>query len=209
MVAVTRLANNEFKAHHAGYLRRALLAAVVLHFLLFAFSPPITFKPYRLPEEPAVVFIEDVRAITLPDPPKEVECPGVMPGPYEKYVEEKVEPDPPPPPDLPPAPPTPKPPTATVSFLAYEKLPVPIEFVQPEYPALAREAGIEGMVRMKVVVGKDGKVVSATVISSDVTPAMERAARKAALHSRFKPARQRNRAVEATVMIPYKFRLGR
>ena len=106
MVAVTRLANNEFKAHHAGYLRRALLAAVVLHFLLFAFSPPITFKPYRLPEEPVVVFIEDVHEITIPDPPKEVTCPGGMTDPYEKYIEDEVAPDPPLPLDLPPAPPT-------------------------------------------------------------------------------------------------------
>jgi len=72
---------------------------------------------------------------------------------------------------------------------------------------LAREAGIEGTVAVSVLVSEEGKVLSASVLSSDVTPAMEKAALEAAKKCRFRPAKQRTVAVKAHVMIPFQFQL--
>jgi protein TonB len=82
-----------------------------------------------------------------------------------------------------------------------------VEFVSPEYPPLARDAGIEGTVAIRVLVNEEGKVVSADVLQSDVTPAMERAALAAAKQCRFRPAKQRTIPVKAHVMIPFQFQL--
>ena len=93
-------------------------------------------------------------------------------------------------------------------FLAFDEPPTLSYFEAPVYPDLAREAGIEGTVRVKVLVAEDGKVLSATLISSDVTTAMEKAALAAAKRCRFNPAKQRTRPVKAHVMIPFHFRLN-
>ena len=82
-----------------------------------------------------------------------------------------------------------------------------IKYVSPRYPDLARQAGIEGTVLLRVLVGKDGKVVSANVLQSDVTPMMEKAAVAAAKQFRFKPAKQRTVPVKATMMVPIRFKL--
>ncbi|MHC4178614.1 MAG: energy transducer TonB, partial [Planctomycetota bacterium] len=89
----------------------------------------------------------------------------------------------------------------------FDELPRATRQVVPEYPALAREAGIEGVVHIEVVVGADGKVEGARVVRSDVTSAMEQAAVAAARQCRFEPARQAGRPVRARVVIPFQFRL--
>ncbi|MCP4247324.1 MAG: TonB family protein, partial [bacterium] len=55
---------------------------------------------------------------------------------------------------------------------------------------------------------KEGKVVDATVVASDVTPAMERAALAAARKCTFKPAEQQGKPVKVAVVIPFEFRLN-
>ena len=82
-----------------------------------------------------------------------------------------------------------------------------IRYAAPTYPALARQAGIEGTVLLRVIVGTDGKVESASVIQSDVTPAMEKAAIAAARKFIFKPARQRTVPVRASMAVPIRFKL--
>jgi protein TonB len=84
---------------------------------------------------------------------------------------------------------------------------VPRVVVRPEYPTLAREAGIEGVVFVKVRINESGKVVAACVLSSDVTESMNRAALEAALKCEFEPAKQGDKAVPVDVVIPFEFRL--
>ena len=93
-------------------------------------------------------------------------------------------------------------------FLAFDEPPTLVYFEAPKYPDLAREAGIEGTVRIKVLVGSDGKVMNVQMIDSDVTSEMEKAALRAAKKCRFNPAKQRTRPVKAHVMIPFHFRLN-
>lgn len=78
---------------------------------------------------------------------------------------------------------------------------------KPEYPNLERQAGIEGTVLVKVVVGREGKVLDAQVVKSNVTPNMDHAAVLAAKKCRFEPAKNGNLPVPSTVVIPFDFRL--
>jgi protein TonB len=209
MSNIVATANVEFKAKYGMYVRRAILAAVVIHGLTFVLSPPFTFKPYQLKEEKFEV-VEMAEEIEIPPPPKEVAMPQVPIEAANDEDADDVE-------DLPETTfddftdmPPPPPPGGgdTGVFLAFDEPPVMVDFVSPKYPALAREAGFEGTVRVRVLVGEDGKVLAADVLSSDVSPAMEQAAIEAAMKCRFKPAKQRTTPVKAHVMIPFNFRLN-
>ncbi len=209
MAQLTATANVEFKAQYSKYLRYAILGAVVIHGLTFILSPPFTFKPYQLKEEKFEV-VEMAEQIEIPPPPKEVAMPQV---PVEAATDDDAD-------DLEDMPettfedfsdmPPPPPPGGGDSgvFLAFDEPPVMVDFVSPKYPSLAREAGFEGTVRVRVLVAEDGKVLAADVLSSDVSPAMEQAAVEAAMKCRFKPAKQRTTPVKAHVMIPFNFRLN-
>jgi len=207
-IAIHASANKLFKAGYSKYVRYALFGAVLFHVLLFVLSPPFTFKPYRLKEETfEVVDVPD--NIEIPPPPKEIAMPQV---PVEAADDEEADAE-----ELPettfddfddmPPPPPPSGGDGGV-FLAFDEPPELTYFEAPDYPSLAREAGIEGTVRIKVLVGEDGKVMQASIISSDVTAAMEKSALKAARRCRFNPAKQRTRPVKAHVMIPFHFRLN-
>ena len=76
MADVIFSANVEFKSKYGKYVRNALIGAVVIHFLIFFFSPPFTFKPYKLKEERFEV-VELPQNIEIPPPPKEVALPQV------------------------------------------------------------------------------------------------------------------------------------
>lgn len=206
-IAIRISANKAFKQRYSQYIRNALYGAVVFHVLLFVLSPPFTFKPYTLNEERfEVIDIPD--NIEIPPPPKEVAMPQV---PVEAADDEADESE-----DLPetsfdtfddlPPPPPPGGGGGGV-FLAFDEPPMLTHFEVPEYPDLAREAGIEGTVRIKVLVAEDGKVLTAELISSDVTDAMVKSALAAARRCRFSPAKQRTTPVKAHVMIPFIFRL--
>lgn len=206
-IALVATANKHFKNGYPKYVRNALFGAVILHTMLFVLSPPFTFKPYRLREEQFEV-VEIPDNIEIPPPPKEIAMPKV---PVEAADDEEADTE-----DLPETTfddfdemPPPPPPGGGDSgiFLAFDEPPTLIYFDPPAYPDLAREAGIEGTVRIKVLVGEDGKVISVSLISSDVTGAMEKAALNAAKRCRFSPAKQRTRPVKAHVMIPFHFRL--
>jgi protein TonB len=201
-------ANNEFKARYGKYVRWSLLIAVAFHILAFIFTPQFTITPYKLREEQFEV-VEIPDQIDLPPPPPDVPPPPVAVQAAEDDADatdevaettfENFE-------DMPPPPPPSGGGGAEV-FLAFDEPPTLMEYSAPEYPPLAREAGIEGTVAIRVLVSEEGKVLDATVLSSDVTPAMNQAAVQAALKCRFRPAKQRTVPVKAHVMIPFQFKL--
>lgn len=207
-MAVVAIANQKFKAGYNRYLRNSLYATLVIHFLAVYFSPPFEFKPYVLKEQEFIA-IETTEDFELPPPPKEIDQP-VVPIAAEEGEEvdeeteiaptsfDRIE-------NLPPPPPPPS--ESATEFYAFDEPPVLVRFVPPSYPALARQAGIEGTVLLRVVVGVDGKVESASVIQSDVTPAMEKAAIAAAKQFLFKPAKQRTVPVRAGMAVPIRFKL--
>ena len=75
-MAVIAVKNVEFKKGYSKYIRNAFFGALVVHFLIFYFSPPFEFKPYVLREE-YFEAIDLPEQFDIPPPPKEIEQPAV------------------------------------------------------------------------------------------------------------------------------------
>jgi len=91
-------------------------------------------------------------------------------------------------------------------FVPVEKIPEQIVAPEPEYPAVAVNAGIVGKVFVKILVGKEGKVLKAFVIKSD-SELLNQAALDASLKSVFSPAIQNNHPVAVWIVLHYSFKL--
>jgi protein TonB len=77
--------------------------------------------------------------------------------------------------------------------------------VAPEYPDAARQAGIEGDVTMRVVVGPDGAVNGIKLLSGD--PALARAAMESVAQWRYAPALLDGWPVSVATTVTVAFRL--
>jgi protein TonB len=93
-------------------------------------------------------------------------------------------------------------------FVPYEKGPVPVREIRPEYPEIARRAGVEGTVWIKILVDKEGKAKKAVVMKSDAEIFNESAI-KAALQYVFTPAMMNNGPVAVWAAVPFKFKLNK
>ena len=86
--------------------------------------------------------------------------------------------------------------------------PEPVFKTEIEYTAAARAEGIEGKLKLRVVVGADGAVVSVEILSS-VSPELDAAAVAAVKHWRFKPAMACGKPVAGgTYVLARRFELG-
>ena len=92
------------------------------------------------------------------------------------------------------------------AFTPYETPPAPVYQVQPEYPELARKAGIEGRVYIKILVDKEGKVRDALLLRG-VGAGLDESALKAVRQWVYTPAIQNNRPVAVWVAQPVDFKL--
>ncbi len=95
----------------------------------------------------------------------------------------------------------------------YDQAPQPIKKDVPAYctvsPALTASSddnyGGLYIVRVEVIVGKKGQVLNARVVESDATKEMEKAALMAARNWRFRPAEKNGKAVNAPIVVPFRF----
>jgi protein TonB len=78
---------------------------------------------------------------------------------------------------------------------------------KPTYPPLAKQAGIQGMVSVQVVIDESGRVISAKAISG--SPFLTTEAQKAALQARFSPTMLGDQPVKVSGVITYNFILNR
>jgi len=93
-------------------------------------------------------------------------------------------------------------------FVPYDELPVPIKEVKPEYPPLARQAGIEGVVWVKILVDKNGKVRNALIFKpSGASAGFEEAALAAVKQNEYKPAISNNQPVAVWAIFKVTFNL--
>ena len=104
--------------------------------------------------------------------------------------------------DAPPAPSGPK-----VKFIPYDDPPNPINPIRPMYPEIAQEAGIEGVVVVQAFIDKKGRVKETIILKGIPNTGLDEAAMEAIRKTRFRPAKQRERAVGVWISIPVNFKL--
>ena len=90
-------------------------------------------------------------------------------------------------------------------FVAVEVEPEFIHKETPEFPRLAKQAGITGTVVVKMLVDETGNVLKVILAKSSGTQALDDAALGAAEKCKFSPAIQNGRPVKVWVTFPYEF----
>jgi protein TonB len=172
--------------------------------------PPLTDPPrdFRVPPpvEPAPPRAQDA-GIPVPVPdrvaPDEVQDAPSLPGvPRTDGTGDTPRPDArgplQPPPDKDPEP---------GAFVAVDELPYPIHCAEARYPDLAREAGVEGTVRVLMLVGLAGRVERAIIAPGGSVLMLDEAALDASRQCVFTPALMHNRPVKVWVSRNYHFSL--
>ena len=84
----------------------------------------------------------------------------------------------------------------------------PIRTEHPPYPRFAREQGWEGTVTLRLVIGQDGKVASATTRKSSGYPILDDSAVQAVQQWTFQPAQNGEFPITAKVDLPIRFDLA-
>jgi len=197
--------NDRFKARYPVYIRYATLASFGVWLAVFLFFPEIQITPYTLPEE-SVEVIDIPDAIDIPPPPEELPRPQVpIEAAPDAEVDEDVEladtlPD-----DFDYIPP-PSGGGAGNDFVVYDTKPELTRYVPPEYSEFAREASLEGVVYVDILVGVDGRPQQVR-LQRPAHPVLNKAALAAAMKAGFTPGKQRDIPVQVWVTIPYKFSL--
>jgi len=190
----------------------ALAITLLLFIGVFKFAKGISVKPYH-PKKEVPTLVEEVpqelEQIKEPPPPPKPKLPVEIKEATEEESSEEEE-------EVPIAPTTefneleaPPPPKVeeTYEFYAVEIKPQVLQKVEPPYPDIARKAGIEGKVYVKVLVDTLGNVTTVQVLKSS-NPIFEQPAIEAAKKWKFKPGYQRDRPVRVWVAIPFIFKLS-
>ena len=84
--------------------------------------------------------------------------------------------------------------------------PVRIRTVNPDYPAAARAAQLEGDVLLQAMIGPDGKVKDVTVLRS-VHSLVDEAAKKAVRQDQYTPGRRNGTPESTAIRLTVSFRL--
>jgi len=94
-------------------------------------------------------------------------------------------------------------------FVPYEEAPVPIKWVKPSYPELARKSSVEGKIWVEALVDKRGKVRDARCLKEMSVNAdiFCEEAIKAAMKNEYKPAISNNQPVAVRVQYKVDFNL--
>jgi len=202
-------AQNALEEEYARDLNLAFTVSLIFFILLFLFGRGCSVEAYK-PKAQQEVMGEEINIQAQleeppPPPPKlQISLPEEIIETTEETVDtiqirETVSFD-----EFAPPPPAP---TQTV-FEVYEvdEPPQPVVQVQPEYPEVARKAGLEGRVIVAAVVDENGNVIQAYIHSS-TNSIFNDAALEAAKKMKFKPARQKDITVKVKVLIPFVFKL--
>jgi TonB family protein len=192
------------KTKHSKYLCVSALAALLLTGLGAVFSPPYVPSPWERTED-IIITVLPPEPITVPPAPRALPLPKMRPD----FV----------PSDSPGAHPT-IPPDSIFSLSVastYTRrpvfVPVPatepvvVHSVVPGYSELARQAGAEGTVEVRVTIDKSGRVVQAVIRASDTVESLNQSALAAAREFLFTPCMQRDVAVECQVVLRFTFTL--
>ncbi len=95
-------------------------------------------------------------------------------------------------------------------FVAVEKMPSFVNQIKPKYPEIAKRSGIEGLVVVNVLIGKDGRPIKAKIMKkkpkdSDI---FDEAAVSALMGSSYSPGIQNGRPIKVWLTVPMRFKLN-
>lgn len=82
-----------------------------------------------------------------------------------------------------------------------------VDMQPPDYPPRCRRLGIEGIVRVRALVGEDGRVLQALVARTSGDESLDAAAVEAVSEWRFEPARRDGAPTRAWASVPIEFKL--
>jgi len=203
----TRTARFDYDLEYGRDIRLAGAAALVLVIAAFLFLPQLRVEPFRLrgPVGPDLTIVVEPAPIPYVPPKPAEPIPRGVPqasdnpevatiGPTTDFHELK--------PDvggieLP-----------EVPFIIVEHKPRLVRVAQPEYPEMARAAGIEGKTVVSMVVDTLGNVAKVEVYATSGNTLLDQAAVNAAYKCGFVPGYQRVRPVAVrNVLLPFNFRL--
>ncbi len=189
------------------HFKLSLISSVALFILLFQLFPRYNPHPYKMIDRIGTMSVLPSQPIVKPVIPKELpkksipveaENPediqnAIMPSDsalFKRFGEKDPNeiPDP-------------------GTFIAFETGPKLISAPAPEYPNIAKAAGIEGRVLLQIFVGKNGKSKKVLVLKSEVTEDCDKAAVEAGWNFKFEPAMQRDRPIGVWVSMPVVFKL--
>jgi TonB family protein len=97
--------------------------------------------------------------------------------------------------------------TLTVAVASPQEQPGVKKSVPPRYPELAKKAGMEGKVWVKVFIDEKGKVEKA-VMDSSTNEVFVEAALEAIRQWEFTPALKDGKPIKCEIVVPFKFRLA-
>jgi periplasmic protein TonB len=103
-------------------------------------------------------------------------------------------------------PPAPPPPAAPVRLHSGIDAPVKTHDVLPQYPAVARAAGVKGLVIIEATIDEQGDVVRTRVLRS--VPLLDAAALEAVRQWKYTPARLNGAPVSVLITVTVNFTLG-
>jgi len=189
------------------YLRVSFLLTLFVFIILFYLFPNYKPHPYELKNiisSTRIILTNPIVNPVVPKPiprpripvpsdnPDEIENALIPPDStiFERFGEEN-------PNDIPPP----------GTFIACERYPKIVYAPSPEYPSIAKMAGIEGKVFLQIFVDKEGKPKKVIVAKSEVTADCDSAAVKIAWNFRFSPAMQRDKPIGVWVSMPVEFKL--
>lgn len=198
----------DHKLMYGVYFRTGMLLGIIILILFFLFVPYAEVEPYKLRKE-IVTMVEQISAeIEKYEEPPPAERPKVAVAAATEVEEEAVETiaatefrE-----DIIRTQPT-GPEIEIIPYAKVEVKPKPISIPKPDYPELARKAGIEGKAIVEAIIDTDGSVLEAKIFKSSGNPMLDESAIAAARRSRFTPAKQRDMFVRVRVNIPFDFKL--
>ncbi len=222
--------SHPLKRRYYGDMRNALVAASLLHVLVFAIAPPYRPRPFQMKPD----FLRIVDAVV----------PSLEGGPAGPPARADAEPTPPRErlvanlsirtqngaAEIPPAQAAARSgdggsgaadgtgrgggtgtayDEAPPVFYSYDTAPRVRRRVEPEYPAAARDMGAEGTVVVNLNIDEKGRIMRAWVATASANEILINAALDAAYEFEFVPGAERDVPVKCTVAIPFQFTLKR
>lgn len=193
-----------------------LIISLALLIVAFKYTPRNSHEKIKIDGPQELINVEDVEATkqeTAPPPPPKPPIPIEAPSDDDALDDIEIN-------DTeidqneviaPPPPPVEEVEEEPVFFVAVEQMPEPIGGIigiqkKIVYPEIARRAGVQGRVFVKAFVDELGNVTKVTLIKG-IGAGCDEAAMKAVRQTKFRPGKQRGKAVKVQVSIPILFKI--